>query len=737
MAALEHDNMPAESMIDLLERRCAESGDWPALTYRDDEGRETTWSYRDLRRRVGVIAARLRELASPGDRVLLAYPAGMEFVAAWFGCLYAGALPVPTSQPKPRRPMPRLLSLAEDCEAELLLTDAASLERLDPSAYGSGRLEAAHWAATDLWHEETDVEPPSVAAADRAFLQYTSGSTSEPRGVILTHGNLLHNLEAIKQGFGLPRYVAGQADRPGFESRTGVFWLPGYHDMGLIGGILTPLYVGGHAVLMNPSSFLQRPLDWLEAISRHRAVVSGGPNFAFELCARKIDAEQRAELDLSCWKVAFCGAEPIRPASLAEFAETFADCGFSHQAYYPCYGLAEGTLLAAGPSGPASPRVFRASRDALAKQRVRLSHNGDPAVALTGCGRAIHDQQLLLVNPDSGRVCPPGEIGEVWLSGPSIAAGYWNRPEETRETFEATPRGMDETRRYLRTGDLGFLLDEDLFIAGRIKEMMIIRGRNFFPHDLENAVAEVHEALFPSAAAAFAVVEDGQEAAVLVHEVQRNWRDFDLDQAMRAIRGRISMEFDLELAEIVLIRPAGLPRTTSGKVQRSLCRDQLAAEALKIVARWRRSDEPERKRIEFAPLTLPTSPGSAAERDAVAAQIEAELVRWLVEIVGVPVDEVDRERPFAEYGVDSLAGVELARDLESWLGVRLTPVAVWNHPTPAAMSVYLTQQALGEVAGEEDPHAGFDSAGGDDFGHLLDEIEALSDDEADRAARST
>jgi len=752
---------PATTLIDVLESRLQTDGDYCAYEYLSDDGSVSTLTIGGLAWRARAIAVLLAEECCPGDRVLLVYPPGLEFVSAFFGCLYAGVLPVPATYPKPRRPMPRLLAIGSDCGAALALTVSQTLETLQLPR-SAAEMEQIQWLATDTVSDDraSDWRRPTLQPDDLAFLQYTSGSTSDPKGVMVTHRNLWHNLSMIDRAFGLERLHAD-----GVEP-VSVWWLPAYHDMGLIGGILGAVRNRGRLVLMSPASFLKRPLGWLRAMSEHHATVSGGPNFAYQLCVSKTTSEERRELDLSKWRLAFCGAEPIRPDTLRRFADAFACAGFREEAFYPCYGLAEATLLVSGSDGPRRPLVKRVDRSALSEHRVvEVQDDQEQNVqALVGCGTTWLGQEVAIVDTDTHQRLPERQVGEIWVRGLSVAKGYWSRPEDTRLDFLATI-AAEEPKTYLRTGDLGFVSDGELFVTGREKEMIIVRGRNLYPHDIELSVGRSHPALTAGAGAAFAVEVGGEERLVAVHEVDRQFRNGDLHDVIRCARRAIVDDHELDPYAVVLIRTASLPRTTSGKVQRNLCRRQYLDGDLTVVAQWTNrdgsgeaSDGRSSARCDAAsavdthrpagagaaaafpamrrkppPFTKPDRPLTASEIDRLAERVEVFLLDWLAARAGAVAGDVHRDRPFAEFGLDSLSAVELSVELEQWLHVQLTPVVAWNYPTPAAMSRYLAELAGGvaaPVAVQEGLPADTADAG---FERLLTEVEGLSETEA-RAA---
>jgi acyl-CoA synthetase (AMP-forming)/AMP-acid ligase II len=404
-----------------------------------------------------------------------------------------------------------------------------------------------------------------------AFLQYTSGSTSRPRGVAVTHGNMLHNSEVIARGF--------ESD----SNSMGISWLPPYHDMGLIGGVVKPLYVGFPVVILSPYTFLQQPFRWLQTITKVRATVTGGPNFAYDLCVRKVTPEQRERLDLSSWKIAFNGAEPIHPETMERFCAMFEPCGFNPKAFHPCYGLAESTLYVTGVKALSGFRVEWLDRAKLeAGSAVSANGKQEDAKAVVACGRAPADHRVVIVNPKSKLPCSDGKVGEVWVSGPSVAPGYWNRPEESKAVFSAYMAESGEGP-FLRTGDLGFLMKGELFITGRIKDVIIINGRNLYPQDLEVTAHLSHPGLQPFGGAAFAVEHDGQERLVIVQEVQREFLRTDSAEMIAAIRQAIVRDYDVQAHAIVLLKPGQIPRTSSGKVRRSLCRSSLMSRELETV----------------------------------------------------------------------------------------------------------------------------------------------------------
>jgi acyl-CoA synthetase (AMP-forming)/AMP-acid ligase II/nucleoside-diphosphate-sugar epimerase len=565
----------AATLVELLRRRAREQPDALAVTFLlDGERDELRCDHADLDRRACRVAAQMQEVGvEPGERVLLMYPPGIDYVAAFFGCLYAGAIAVPAYPPLLNRPGSQLASIVADAMPALALTtvDLAGLgEQLVAQEPALGTLR---WLPTDAVEAgaEEDWRSPALVSETIAFLQYTSGSTATPKGVVLSHGNLLANTTAMCARVGL-----------GPDSRT-VSWLPPYHDAGLIGKILTPLVGGFPTVLMSPIAFLQRPARWLEAIDRHRATCSAAPNFAYELCVRKTTPEQRAEVDLSCWERAMNTGEPVRAQTLRRFAEAFAPAGFHFSSFYPCYGLAESTLMVGGPDPASEPRVVALDRAALQANKVVAASERCDVHELVACGRHLPGHRVVVADVQTREPLDERRVGEIWVHGPSVAQGYWQAHTATQETFRAQLAG-DPTA-FLRTGDLGFLDDGDIYVTGRAKDMVVVRGRNHYAQDVECTAEQADAALRPGCGAAFAVERDGEERLVLVNEVDRA-RLGDADSVLRSVRGAILRRHGVRLDAIVLIERGALPKTSSGKQRRRLTRERLLRDELPVVAAW-------------------------------------------------------------------------------------------------------------------------------------------------------
>ncbi|HSK76505.1 MAG TPA: fatty acyl-AMP ligase [Thermoanaerobaculia bacterium] len=541
-----------------------------AFTFLGDGEQESgRWTYSRLDQESKALAALLQEHNLAGERVLLLLPSSLELVRALFGCVYAGSTFVVSALPPPRKEaaFQRLLSIAVDCRPRGVITTAKLKEAFQSGLAGAPGLEGLRWLTDEDVGAAGEWNPPDLAGDSLAFLQYTSGSTAAPRGVMVSHENLLANVGQIAEGMALKQ---GDVD---------VCWLPLHHDMGLVGMLFGNVFASMSCVLMSPLHFIQRPIRWLKAISRYRGHVSGGPNFAYDLCLRKIAIDQCEGIDLSSWRVAFNGAEPVRAATLERFAEKFAVLGLRPQALYPCYGLAEATLFVVGKtSDRAVVRTYDAA--ALKEDRVAPAPAGEGARALVSCGRP-RGQEAVIADLETARRCPPGRIGEIWVAGPNVCQGYWELPQESARTFGARLAGEPEAGPFLRTGDLGFFDGGDLFVTGRYKDLIIIAGSNHYPQDIEQTVEDGTPSVRSGCCVAISVDVDGEEERLVVlAEVPRGEV---LDESARSIRRLVAAEHDLRVHDVVLVRPGGIPKTTSGKNQRHACK---AAYRNGELARW-------------------------------------------------------------------------------------------------------------------------------------------------------
>jgi acyl-CoA synthetase (AMP-forming)/AMP-acid ligase II len=565
------------SLVEVLQRRAVEQPNDPAYIFLPDRGAERfSLSFAELYARARAVAASLVERGQKGDRAVLLFSPGLDFIVAFFACLLAGVIAVPMMVPRRASSRDASAAILSDCSPRFAMTRRDLLTGARPDLTERFRTGQLDWAFVDscvAGSEEPRTPLPLPTRDDIAFLQYTSGSTSAPKGVIVTHGNLIENSEMIRIAFGNTR------------KSTYVSWVPLYHDMGLILNVLQSLYIGALCVLMAPVSFMQRPLSWLRAIHDYRAEVAGGPNFAFDLCVRRHRPEEVQGIDLSCWKVAFNGAEPVRANTIDRFASTFARYGFAAKSIQPAYGMAEATLLISTGHRGIGPVTRRTDRDALQRNQIIAPALGQDAQILVGCGRRLVGERLAIVDPETRMPLQPGVVGEVWVAGPHVAQGYWRDPEGTALVFRV---GMASggARCWLRTGDLGFLdEDRELYITGRIKDLIIIRGINHYPQDIEETVQDCHAALRRHCGAAFSVPDrNDEEQLVVVQEVERTFRrQIASEEIVASIREAITREHEIAARQIVLISTGSLPKTTSGKIQRNLTRQMFLAGTLSVI----------------------------------------------------------------------------------------------------------------------------------------------------------
>lgn len=685
-----------------IEQTAREMPQSSALRFIDDNGHTLTWTYRQLWRRSVAIANELGERSvRPGDRIALVFFPGLDFVPALLGCQLARAIPVPTCYPRMRRPMPRLNSVVADCQPTFLIgtqavLDGISGEHVCSAASSLPRIAVDSIKAyvDDGGAGDPDTEDPTVALDnsrldgisddDVALLQYTSGSTSDPKGVRVLHRNLNANLAAIARGFRVRRV---DSDTP----PVGVFWLPFFHDMGLIGGILTPLFVGGTSILMSPQTFMRRPIEWLRAIATHRAAISGAPNFAYQLAFDRVAPTKVDGLDLSCWKTAFCGAEPINDRTLGDFARRFSACGFSEQSFYPCYGLAEATLLVAGGEGPGPLRAVTVERWSFDRGIVEFAGPKTPTgerhrKTLVSCGSAAQGTEIAIVDPGSRTLQAGNQIGEIWIRGDSVADGYWNREDDSFGQITS-----DGQTGWLRSGDRGFLSDGDLFVTGRIKDTMIIRGRNLSPQDIEQTVRSV-PSLRAGMIAAFPVVGLRGEAVGLTIEVDRQVESESYPSMVRDVRRAVIDVHEVDPFHIVLVRIGSLPVTTSGKVRRGHCRESFESDTLKVVHRF---DAP--RMVSQTPIAMPDLANRCrlSDVDEIATEVAGWMGQWMVTRAGVDPGDLEPKKPLIAYGLDSMMATEMAGEIEAWAGVSVSPAAAWDYPSIAELSGYIASRVRG------------------------------------------
>ena len=661
------DHLPPEDhYVSILQHWAEHRPDDQAFCFTDVESVEQRYTYRELwdevRSLAGYLQGRCR--IRSGDRVLLLYPPGLDFIVGFFACHAAGAIAVPAYPPRRNRKASRIRSIVVDANARWALTTRSVVEQL----------------TGDRWHEDLvgvqilGTDDPAARDSDRwqmpkitrdllGVLQYTSGSTGSPKGVMLSHGNLIANSKLILQAFQPEKAIVGMT------------WLPTYHDMGLVGGILMPLFMGRVNVMMSPMTFLQRPARWLQGISAYGVTISGGPNFAFQLCVDKIDDEEMQGVDLSSLEIAFNGAEPIRVNTMNEFTRRFEPYGFRRSAFLPCYGMAETTLLVTGGPKETRPVTTTFNGPMLDEKTVLpVSADDESARGLVGCGRVLPEEKVIIVDPDTRKILPPDRIGEIWVQSPSVGGGYYQRQQATERTFDA--RTLTGDGPYLRTGDLGFLYNNQLYISGRLKDMIIVRGVNRYPQDIEETVERASDIVQAGAVGAFAMEHEGREQLAIVAETVR-LRNVDWDSHLQAIRRAVTAEHELPPDALYLVRNSSVPKTSSGKIQRHACLHAVRDGDLKLVAKWVRWEEAAGSRVggDAAPMMQAASAGGRtgqiADKD-VSPAIAAAIKHHVQSIAGErAIGGLNLNTNIVlDLGLDSLERLEIARNLERTFGGR-------------------------------------------------------------------
>jgi phthiocerol/phenolphthiocerol synthesis type-I polyketide synthase C len=673
--------LTSQTFLDLVRQRAETYRDKIAFDYcryspDGEEHSQLTFGELDIRAR--ATAAVLQQMGATGERALVLCPSGLDFIVAFFGCIYAGVVPVPVHPPARTRVVGRVASIVHDTEARFTVTTAETRAQFQSAIDGMADGPAMQWCAVDEIAASADEwVAPAIEPDTTAMLQYTSGSTGSPKGVVVTHRNLLSNVEAIRTAWG-----------DGNDRAKGVFWLPLHHDMGLIGGILASIYVGATSFFIPPESFIERPMRWLEAIAKHGGTITAAPNFAYQLCIDHSSPEERAALDLSTMTTAMCGAEPIRAGTLQRFIDAFAPAGFRPQAFDPVYGMAESTLLVSGKADRTAPVVRHLDSDALRDHRIiPVAPESPDSASFVACGQAQPNHETVIVDPATCQPCADDEVGEIWLAGGSVAKGYWGKPAETAQTFNAfladSGRGP-----FLRTGDLGFHLDGELFVSGRLKDLIIIRGRNHYPEDIEATVQDSHDALLRGRGAALSITldSDSTEQLVVVQEVDRyRAGDIDTDEVLAAIRTAVTEHHEIRPHAIVLTEPSTIPTTSSGKIRRSRCRQRFLDGDLTPIAQWH---APSSETLRHASGNEDPGPRRGASD---ARELAAWLTAQLSEMLGLSPTEVDTSLPFAHYGLDSVHAVRLTATLAERVGQELSPTLPYEYPTIDALCAYLTQ----------------------------------------------
>lgn len=687
------------TIAEILRSRSSRKPDQVAFRFLADDALSCSEiTYGELDASARRIASWIQSQDGPAHPIPLIFPAGLDFIRAFFGCLYADRCAVPLSLPTASEGVSRVLSVLADVGASMsLVADNAKSRLARELATQSDSVGLVPF--TVVRESELSWREPQADADKLALLQYTSGSTSTPKGVEISHRNLVHNIDQMA--------TACLAD----EGSIGVSWLPHFHDMGLIGGILMPLCIGFPVTLMSPSSFIRRPLRWLETISKTRATISGAPNFGYEHCLREIGGEHTRGISLASWSTAFCGAEPIRVETIARFSARFASVGFRKSALFPCYGLAEATLMVSGRHWNQFSEQ-KVARSSLAKGFAEEASSDDDCTTLIASGTVLDGHRLIVVDPATRKGCPVGTVGEIWISSQSVGQGYWNRRDESAATFRARLAG-DEKDQFLRTGDLGFLRHGQLFITGRQKDLLIIRGANFYPEDVERALEAAVPALRAGFGTVFAVDEEHEEKLVVVYELKAS-AERGQASVFDGIVATLAREFGLQIHAIAFVKRNRIPKTTSGKIKRQQCRSDFLERRLPIIGEWHRAS---RREPGAASSTTDQWIGAGGLEEKIGALFKAELAALL----GVDVGRISDDRSIFDLGVDSLIAVQLQNRIEQSIGVRLDPTTVLDVGTIRGIVLELVARVNDRTTGVADL-----------IGDMFEQVLHLSDDEVAR-----
>jgi acyl-CoA synthetase (AMP-forming)/AMP-acid ligase II/acyl carrier protein len=646
------------TIVDVLMDRARKTPDQLAYIHLEDgDSKEDTFTYGELDRRARAIAGTLIYDDLQNKPVLMLYPPGLEFIEAFYGCLYAGVIAIPVIPPRRNASFERIRSILQNSKAKVILSSKLIAPTLD---------EYFRWGRSEhrfsvLVTDATKDDNPGIELTEEitpdtvAMLQYTSGSTGLPRGVVLNHRHIMRNSEIIRRSFELT------------TRSMGVNWLPRFHDMGMIGNVIQPVYTGFPVVSIPPVSFLQKPVRLLKAITKYKGTISGGPNFSYDLCVDRITEEEKDGLDLSSLHTLYAGAEPNRSNTFQRFFQAFKNCGFRLESFYPCYGLAECTLMATGGIAQRKPKFLPILSSDLQQNRIRIAPEGmEKATILVGNGHPWLDTRIRIVDPETSFECKNNQIGEIWIQGSSVAGGYWNNVSASNEVFNAFIANTGEGP-FLRTGDLGYYYQDHLFITGRIKDVIIIRGKNFYPSDIEDIALEAHSALVKNALAAFSVEVESEEKVVVIAEIERSFlRESDYNPVFDSIRQAILDDLELEVYAIQLLRTASIPRTSSGKIQRGTCRKGFLENTLNCVAT---------SYISYFRDQEAEVPGSHPD------ELQILLMDWLSKISGIQTEKIDPQKPIALYGLNSMKAVELQQLFLEKFGIDFPPYLFFERIT--------------------------------------------------------
>ena len=656
-----HYNLEDKTLVKLIQRRLEENPDRVVFRYRHDDG--SHWcdvTYRLLDQHARRIAFRLKKDYQKGDRAVLLYAHNPEFFYAFLGCIYAGLIPVPGNPPTKHRHFTRLMSIVKDSGAKLILTEdliygfiGGSYEDADITFISTEQIE----------EERRDVSVENPMPDDIAFLQYTSGSTGQPKGVMVSHYNMVYNVWCICEAAAI-RKEAVKVD-----------WLPSFHDMGLIAGYILAIMGNFETTFLSPVAFLKNPLVWIKVINEMRGNYTSVPNFALGMVAEKIEDAQLEGMDFSCFDQIYCGGEPVRKKTVDHFQDKLGPFGLKDTAVYPCYGMAETVLMITVKGRNEENMTICVDKNLLTRGRVKLSQKTKDASSwLYSCGRTWGDTRIEIINPQTMNPCGLDEIGEIWLKGSIVTKGYWEKPEANAVVFNGTISSSGENG-FLRTGDMGIVLDGHLYVTGRLKDMLIVRGRNFYPEDIEHSLEGCHKALRLNNCAAFSVDGENRENVILVQEVYEEIiQQVDAEEVVDAMRKRITESYNIETDAICLISSRKLPKTTSGKIQRQECKRMYLASEFNVLHVWNRPVE----NVTWG--KVPMDAGAPEGGDDID-DLKSWLRTLIAEKAQIHNSDIEGNSRFSDLGVDSVKTVEITDQIERKLGFALPPNFFWEYPT--------------------------------------------------------
>lgn len=673
----------AKTLVDVLKLRAKRQPEQLSYTFLDHRSNsnidEIDCTYADLDKKAKHIAALLQARGICDQPVLIVYPPGIDYICAFVGCLYARAIAVPLYPPASPYKLSTLISVAEDSGAKAVLTTNSISDKIISDNKTCTLLNSLDWISADnVFEDYSDLYKQVDINGDTiAFLQYTSGSTAAPKGVIVTHSNLMDNSEYICDKFSVSPQVRL------------VSWLPPYHDMGLIGGVIQPIYAGMHAILMSPMAFIKKPVRWLQAIMKYKATHSGGPNFSFDLCAGRVTAEEKLKLDLSSLQLLFSGAEPIRYETMKKFSEVFSVCGFDSKSFYTCYGLAENTLLATGAVKGGGLVTLSVDHNSISQGTIIESDQSELSTVLVSSGRVDDEKHCVkIVRPDTKEICLENQIGEIWVSGKSVAKGYWRNESASRETFNNALN--DGTGPYLNTEDLGFYHKNDLYVCGRKKDLIIIRGSNYYPQDIELIVEDTDPGFRQDRVVAFSIPVEGEEKIVIVAEYKN--RDANFDDLYKNMIRSISDKLQLAPYKIVLVGFSVVPITTSGKVMRRMTKQMYLENKFDIMHLWEAGNL----------STVLTNEKDAGEESMTTEDSNPYILQLLREKVSekakMNIENIKDDTVFGQYGLVSVDFIDILGNIEDAIKCSLEPTIFYDYPDIRSLAKYISDLADGVQA---------------------------------------